>query len=61
MTKYSVNVELDNETLDALKNGFEMQVFKGVKAHSYARANGHCPRGIDHRGDWFLQQRGNFE
>jgi hypothetical protein len=31
MTKYSVNVELDDETLKALKNGFQMQVFKGVK------------------------------
>lgn len=32
MTTYKVSVELDNDTLAALNNGFQMQVFKGVKA-----------------------------
>lgn len=31
MIKYSVEVALDNETLAALNNGFQMQVYKGVK------------------------------
>jgi hypothetical protein len=34
MTKYSVTIDLDNETLAALNNGFQMQVYKGVKTSS---------------------------
>jgi hypothetical protein len=34
MTTYRVTIDLDNDTLAALKNGFQMQVYKGVKTSS---------------------------
>lgn len=36
MTTYSVKISLDDTTLNALNNGFKLQVFKGVKAASPA-------------------------
>ncbi len=35
MTPYSVKVTLDDETLDALADRFQMQVYKGVKTAAY--------------------------
>lgn len=35
---YKVTVTLDDETLKALSEGFQMQVFKGVKSAAYASA-----------------------
>lgn len=36
MATYSVKIKLDDETLNALNNGFQLQAFKGVKAASPA-------------------------